>query len=523
LVKRRLVHRDISPDQLKGMKHAQYIRDSTEEQRDHFGPDLQRDANQRFASDCGLVDSGLVYEEYKSATSIEGRSEFQRAIADLEAGKYQVLLVADTNRFARDIEGAEAAKKRIAAANGFLVYTLTRMISGASSTATAERIHHILDMEYSEKLSRFVAGGLERKYAAGGSNGSPPLGARHIYVRGDGTRAYGPEPGTIAQRVLDDDRIQVLRALLKKYIQLRSYRKTAQWMNTQGYRTQRGKPFTTASVKEIVRNDYYGPNEVVYFHRGEPDERRRETPPERQIFPEDVHGLWTSAQDNRQKWRLSCGTNRKQEYPLHPVLRCTTCGCVYHGWQRNGARYSQHSILGAACAHPSRVRADVLEDQMAEILNFDLPLEWAAKVQQVLDRPQIDEHAGVERSRLEGALASLRKQHQWGDLDDTQYKREVAIVRQELDALPVLATIDFATYRMAAELLKNVGKIVGHPALRQTPEGSALVKKFYIQSFEKIQVDQKRIVAIHPKAEYKSLFAVVANGNEGWKGAVERT
>jgi hypothetical protein len=37
---------------------------------------------------------------------------------------------------------------------------------------------------------------------------------------------------------------------------------------------------------------------------------------------------------------------------------------------------------------------------MAEILNFDLPLEWAAKVQQVLDRPQIDEHAGVERSRL---------------------------------------------------------------------------------------------------------------------------
>ena len=248
---------------LAGLSFAQYIRDSTTDQAEGFGPEIQRRANSNFAERVGLVDSHLTYEEYVSAGSIQGREQLLRAIDDLRAGRYRVLLAGWTHRFARSMEDAAVLRRQIAEAGGILVYTAQGIISGQRSSRVGENILHVIDQEYRDNLADLVASALQAKYESGGANGVPPLGSRHIYLRRDGSFAQGPERHTRAVRVLDETGLQTLRALFRHYLDAGSYRKTAEWLNENGYSTREGTPFTLSGVRDILRNPFYGPEEVV--------------------------------------------------------------------------------------------------------------------------------------------------------------------------------------------------------------------------------------------------------------------
>lgn len=254
---------DLTPEDLRGRVYAQYVRDSTKDQAEGYGPDIQRRANQGFTQRYGLVDSGLVYEEYVSGGSVRGRHELLRAIEDMRAGRFAVLLVGWTHRFARSTEDAARVKREIMEAGGVLVYTAQGMVSGQRSSRVGEKVLHVLDEEYRENLSDLMTSALHAKFRSNGANGRPPLGSRHVYIRRDGTITQGPERQTLAIRVLDEGELPLLRALLTHYVRYGSYRKTAEWLNRQGYRTRAGRVFTFDSVKEIVRNPFYAPEEIV--------------------------------------------------------------------------------------------------------------------------------------------------------------------------------------------------------------------------------------------------------------------
>lgn len=104
---RRATRLEVRPEDLAGMRCAQYIRDSTKDQAEGFGPEIQRRANRAFLERYGLIDTGRVYEEYVSAGSVRGRNELLRALDDMKARRYQVLLVGWTHRFARSTEDAD--------------------------------------------------------------------------------------------------------------------------------------------------------------------------------------------------------------------------------------------------------------------------------------------------------------------------------------------------------------------------------------------------------------------------------
>jgi len=83
---RRTPRREVRVEDLKDLSFAQYIRDSTAEQAEGFGPEIQRRANLSFAERYRLVNSNLVYEKYVSAGSLRGRDQLLRALQDLRDG-----------------------------------------------------------------------------------------------------------------------------------------------------------------------------------------------------------------------------------------------------------------------------------------------------------------------------------------------------------------------------------------------------------------------------------------------------
>ena len=85
---------------LRGLRSEGYIRDSTLDQRDGYGPELQDRAIQNFAKSYGLVLGDAWYTDFITGISTLKRSGFHQALDDAGTDRFDVLLVYNTSRFA---------------------------------------------------------------------------------------------------------------------------------------------------------------------------------------------------------------------------------------------------------------------------------------------------------------------------------------------------------------------------------------------------------------------------------------
>ena len=89
-------------EDLRGVRAEGYIRDSTLDQRDGFGPEIQRHNIERFAQSYGLVLGDQWYTEFVSGRYAKKRIEFQQVLEDAELDLFEVLLCDHTSRFGRN-------------------------------------------------------------------------------------------------------------------------------------------------------------------------------------------------------------------------------------------------------------------------------------------------------------------------------------------------------------------------------------------------------------------------------------
>ena len=78
----RFGQRITSFEDLRGLRAEGYVRDSTLDQRDGFGPTIQKTNEQRFAETYGLVLGERWYTEFVSGRSVDRRKEFQHVLKD---------------------------------------------------------------------------------------------------------------------------------------------------------------------------------------------------------------------------------------------------------------------------------------------------------------------------------------------------------------------------------------------------------------------------------------------------------
>ncbi len=184
-----------------------YIRDSTLDQRDGFGPEIQRHNIQRFAQSYGLHLGVRWYTEFVSGRSVGERGQVQQLLEDARLALLRVLIVDHTSRFGRNQAECIRYKEELQRLGIVVVFVSQGIISGSDRDFLNERINETLDEAYSRNLSRYVRSGFAEKAAQGHAVGRPPLGYRNEKATS----------GRGARMVLDHDSMRVLLADLRGY------------------------------------------------------------------------------------------------------------------------------------------------------------------------------------------------------------------------------------------------------------------------------------------------------------------
>ena len=364
------------------MKGVIYARYSSDNQREESIEGQLRECK-AFAekNDIQIIET---YIDRALSARTDRRPDFQRMIKDSSGKKFEVVIVWNLDRFARD-KYDSAHYKRILKNNGVKVISATEAISAGAEGILLESMLEGMAEYYSAELSEKVMRGLtENALKCKYNGGTLPIG----YII-DSEQYFQIDPLT-APAVLD---------AFKHYAEGASMREITDEMNLKGVRTKRGGKISINSVTRMLHNrKYIGEYKFgdTVIENGVP-----------RIISDDLF----NAVQNKIAQNKKAPARKKaiDEYLLTTKLFCGKCGAMMVG-------ESGHSMTGRVyqyyrCVHTKKVktcdkkpvRKDWIEDLVvAEAIRI---LSDQGIVEQLADR--LYEMQGEENAYLQSLRRSL--------------------------------------------------------------------------------------------------------------------
>ncbi len=460
---------DLRPEDLAGRTWAGYLRESTAGQADRYGPAIQRAEQQRFAERYGLRATEREYVDLVSGKDTLRRTDFARMLADAEAGAFEVLLVYDTSRFARNVADAWAYRDRLARLGVVLVFCADGLIAGNTDTYELEGLKTVSDAAYIRRLSRNVARGYEQKWRLyGDPGGHAPLGFARVGER----QLLAPVEGH------DLDRVRRAFALYA----------TGIWSDP---RLADELGLTEAGLTEILTNPLYAGRAIR--HKGRPDEEERPASFPAPVDPDLFARVQAIRSERRTAHTAGGGASPRRSYPLVRLMRCAACGSRYHGDAGNSLRRIRHSQR-PVCAPSATYRAERYESQVAARLNRmrlterDVQQVLAAmrRASQTSPAPSpVDATTArteLQRALAAGEIALSAFSREWRRLEAPQPRQAPAVPPDEL------------RLRRARNLLDRFGDLWADPAV-----SGELRTEATHELFRQIDVKGPDVVALHPQ------------------------
>jgi hypothetical protein len=167
-----------SLDQVGGMRAARWFRESTAGQWDNFGPDAQREQQDRAIARYGLVDSALEWSVASSGwTSAWRTPTWEAMVASAQAGAFDVLVVGYVSRFLRNLKQTLIAVEDHLHAAGVVVLFADERLLSSDPSNWDQFVREAHEAEaYSRKLSKRVGEGYaakRRRLGVPGGNRAP--------------------------------------------------------------------------------------------------------------------------------------------------------------------------------------------------------------------------------------------------------------------------------------------------------------------------------------------------------------
>lgn len=252
------------------IKAAEYVRMSTDHQR--YSTENQADAIRTYAASRGMEVVRTYADSGKSGLKIEGRDALKQLIDDVQSGQtsYSVILVYDISRWGRFQDADESAYyEYICRRAGISVQYCAEQFDndGSPISTIVKGVKRAMAGEYSRELSAKVFAGqgrlIEKGYRQGGSAG---FGLRRMLLDENGTPKgtlrYGEHKSIQTDRVVltlgPEDEVETVRNIYNSFVHDRlSEREIAANLNRENILTDKGRPWSRATVHQILINEKY--------------------------------------------------------------------------------------------------------------------------------------------------------------------------------------------------------------------------------------------------------------------------
>lgn len=392
------------------MRAAIYARYSTDKQRQSSVEDQNRNC-QRFAEREGWkVVAKYADRGISGATS--ARPEYQRMLADAEAKKFDVLIVDDLSRLARDDIEQKQTIRRFRFRGLRIVGVSDGFDSAAKGFKIVAGVRGLINDIFLDDLRDKTLRGMEGQARKGHNVGGRSYGYKHTPVTDpQRTDEFGRPAIVAVKREIDPEQAAVVRQIFKWFADGWSARAIAAELNKRKVPPPRKRPKTASPSRAtwccsaITGQANYGTglvNNELYIGRflwnrsawvKDPDSgvrKRAERPesewvvkdmPELRIVPQP---LWDKVKARQRAqaeaakaFKARVGKGKRgpgPKYLFSGLLVCDDCGSnftIIDGAQNYGC--AAHRDRGpAACKNGARIPRAVVEDKLLAAIREDL-------------------------------------------------------------------------------------------------------------------------------------------------------
>lgn len=471
----------------EGKRGRGYLRVSSKGQADKYGPAAQRRDEIEAASEHGIGELQVFYEDHITGTNAYKRQDFQRMVADARAKRFDVLVVGRVDRFARNERDAWNYLHELAE-TGVAVYFCEERVLVPHDPDWQDKIGAEINgaAAYVRKLRRNVTKGLRSKWAAGGHVGGVPFGYRRT-------------PDKL--RLEPTAEISVRKLAFELYADGEySFLTLAEELNRRGH-TIEGRPFRIRAIESILRNPIVIGK--VRWHIGRLDAAERTD----LVAPIIGVALWERVQHLLEARGSRRSRRSRRRYVFSGVARCAECGeRLWGDFASSGSkgkglgrwhyRRLVHSPNGCRRGTWSEAKLErVLGDWLE---GWQLPADAKVRIVQYLNGVRSDdlEHA-ARRKQLEGELARATNLYRWEHIAEAEYLADRRRIQRALEAIPEAQPVG-----PSDEALRLVGQ-VGEIWQRNEADWR---RRFIDEWFEEIRIAPKaEALEIVVRAPYREL------------------
>lgn len=259
----------------QSMPAVAYVRMSTDHQK--YSTENQLDIIRNYATARGLQILRVFEDSGRSGLRLDGREALQNLMAEVQSGQadFKAILVYDVSRWGRFQDADEGAyHEHVCSRAGIRVHYCGEQFEndGSIGSNLLKTVKRVMAGEYSRELSVKVFAGqcrlVELGYRQGGAAG---YGLRRVLIdehgNPKGELSRGEQKSLQTDRVIlvpgPEDEQRIVQRMYEMFASKgRSEREIAEILNAEGHRTDLDRPWTRATVHQVLTNEKYIGNNV---------------------------------------------------------------------------------------------------------------------------------------------------------------------------------------------------------------------------------------------------------------------
>ena len=281
----------------------------SKEREGMVSPEIQQNSIEAYAAARGyeIVDWVEGIDESGSRDRSAWWPTLERAVAAVEAGTYDVLVVWKFSRVARHRLRWATAIDRIEAAGGQIESATEQFDTTTSSGRLARGMVGELNAFMAEQIGESWKEAHARRVRTGRPHsGKPKWG--YVYDRAE--KVHRPDPVTGP----------VLTDIYRRYVAGESFFSLARWLNAHGYRTTLDGLWRDVTLRRMMDSGFASGQ---FLHQGELHPGVHE--------PLITPALWQAYLDARHVRRGAPPRRERSQYLLSGLIRCSRCGGPMNG------------------------------------------------------------------------------------------------------------------------------------------------------------------------------------------------